>query len=396
MDADTQERIKRWRLALGNDADATFKSLGGAGLDGRYDLMDRALDALYGGESFLDGAGSTKRSAGSGPSAPTVAKWLGDVRSLFPPDAVSVIQADAIERKGLKSILFEPEVLATVEPDLSLAATILALKDMIPEKSRDAARAFMRAIVAEIERRLASDLRSAVRGAMNRARHSPLPDLKALDWKRTISRNLSGWDSKRKRLVPERFHFWERAERGMGWDVILDMDQSGSMGTSVIYGSVMGCILASLPAVNARLVAFDTEVVDLSERYGEDPVEMLFGIQLGGGTDIEKSIRYCEQFIRNPERTIFVLLSDLFEGGNEAGLVRRMEALRESGVKTVCLLALDDSGRPSYDEALARRFAAVGVPSFACPPERLPEFLEGAIKGYDLAALAASITKGAQ
>jgi hypothetical protein len=134
------------------------------------------------------------------------------------------------------------------------------------------------------------------------------------------------------------------------------MDQSGSMAESVIYDSVMGSILASLPFIETKVVAFDTEVVDLSEFCAADSVDMLIGVQLGGGTDIEKSVRYCEQFVSNPSKTIFMLLTDLYEGGNQAGLVRRMEALRESGVKTFCLLALDDSGAPSFDLAeIAKR-----------------------------------------
>lgn len=392
MTDELEGKLKRWRLILGKESDADLRKMGLTALSSEYDAMDQALDALYGGDSFLNSTGS-KRQAGSGSSSPKVAKWLGDIRTLFPSDAVSVIQNDAIERKGLKNMLFEPEVLATVKPDLSLAATILALKDMIPEKSRDSVRSFIQEIVKEIERRLSQDLRSAVTGAMNKKKHSPLPDPKAIDWKRTIQKNLAGWDTKRKKIIPERFHFWDRSKRSMGWEVILDMDQSGSMGESVIYGSVMGCILASLPVVSTRLVAFDTEVIDLTDKYGTDPIEMLFGIQLGGGTDIEKSVRYCRQFIQNPERTIFILLSDLIEGGNQAGLVRHMEELHQSGVKVVSLLALDDNGTPCYDEDLAHRFSKVGVPSFACPPELLPMFLEGAIKGEDLNYLAKQITK---
>lgn len=396
MDQASEDRggsLKRWRLILGADSAEDLRgSMGGCpALSGDEAVLDAALDLIYGGGSEARagaGAGSGARGAGKGPSAPKVAAWIGDVRRLFPQDLVAVIQSDAIERKGLKSLLLEPESLASVKPDVGIVATLLALKELIPEKSKEPARALVRELVRDIQRRLESDLRRAVTGALDRKRHSPIPDLKAIDWKRTIARNLKGWDRERRVIVPERFHFFERARKGTSWSIILDMDQSGSMAESVIYGSVMGSILASLPAIETRVVAFDTEVVDLSELCRDDPVDLLFGVQLGGGTDIEKSVRYCEGLVSNPAKTIFILLTDLFEGGNQAGLLRRMEALRESGVKAFCLLALDDSGRPSFDQELARKLAAVGVPSFACSPTLLPELLEGVLKGYDLAELA--------
>ncbi len=389
-DESAAARLRRWRLILGSASEDDLPGGGSAGLSGDELVMDAALDLIYGG-GREDAALGQGRGAGKGKSDPRVSAWIGDVRRLFPQDLVSVIQADAIERKGLKSLLLEPESLSSVKPDVGIVATLLALKEMIPDKSKESARALVRELVRDIQRRLESDLRRAVVGALDRKRHSPLPDVRAIDWKRTISRNLKGYDRARRVLVPERFHFFERARKGLGWSVILDMDQSGSMAESVIYGSVMGSILASLPAIETKVVAFDTEVVDLSELCAADPVDLLFGVQLGGGTDIEKSVRYCEQFVANPAKTIFILLTDLYEGGNQAGLVRRMEALRESGVKAFCLLALDDSGAPSYDRELAKKLASVGVPSFACSPRLLPELLEGTLKGFDIAELARRI-----
>ena len=160
------------------------------------------------------------------------------------------------------------------------------------------------------------------------------------------------------------------------------------MADSVVYGAVCGSIFASLPALETHVIAFDTEVVDLTEQCGNDPVDMLFGVQLGGGTDINKSVGYCEQFIKEPKNTLFILITDLFEGGNQAQLVRRMEEMVASGVRAMCLLALNDSGKPCYDEGLARKLAALGIPCFACTPQRLPELLEGALRGANLMALA--------
>jgi hypothetical protein len=240
---------------------------------------------------------------------------------------------------------------------------------------------------------LESKIRQAVMGALNRNQHSPIPHADSIDWKWTIGRNLKNYNPELGKLIPERVYFYSRARRANNWTVIVDMDQSGSMADSVVYGAVCGSIFASLPALETRVVAFDTEVVDLTEKCGNDPVEMLFGVQLGGGTDINKSVAYCEQFIADPGRTLFILITDLFEGGNQAQLVRRLGDMVGSGVRAMCLLALSDSGVPSFDEPLARRLAALGVPCFGCTPQRLPELLEGALRGNDLQALAARLTE---
>jgi len=389
-----QEQLKRWRLILGKSADEAL-SAGSILFDPEEIVMDEALAAIYDGTSGADGDGtapgtkSGQRSAGLGSSSPKLAKWLGDIRAFFPEDVVSVIQSDAIERKGLKQLLFEPEVLKNVKPDIEMVATLMSLKGKIPEKTKETARQLVKTVVDEINKRLENDLREAVTGALNKRKHSPIPNSASIDWKYTINRNLKNYNLQYKKLIPERFFFFDRVRRSNNWNVILDMDQSGSMADSIIYGSVAGSIFASMAALNTRIVAFDTEVVDLSEQYDNDPVDMLFGIQLGGGTDINKSVAYCQQFVTDPSKTLFILISDLYEGGNQASLVRRMEELHESGVKVICLLALSDRGSPGYDEGLARRISQIGIPCFACTPGLLPELLEGALKGKDLNELAA-------
>lgn len=398
--AGDKEQIKRWRLILGPSADEALSGLqeGGTALSAEEQIMDDALAAIYdkttdqqSAGAGAGGSGKAKRSAGLGSSSPTLAKWLGDIRTFFPEDVVSVIQADAIERKGLKQLLFEPEILKTVQPNLDMVATLMSLKGKIPEKTKDTARQLVRAVVEEINRRLAADIRRAVTGALNKHQHSPIPSLTGIDWKYTINRNLKNYSQEHKKLIPERFYFFDRAQRSNNWTVILDMDQSGSMADSIIYGSIAGSIFASMAALNTRIVAFDTQVIDLSEQYDQDPVDMLFGIQLGGGTDINKSVAYCQQFITDPSKTLFILLSDLYEGGNQAALIRRLEDMHASGVKVLCLLALSDRGTPAYDESLANRLGRLGIPCFACTPTLLPELLEGALKGKNLNALATDI-----
>ena len=249
----------------------------------------------------------------------------------------------------------------------------------------------VRAVVEKIKRLLEQRIRQAVMGALNRNEHTPIPHAPSIDWKWTIGRNLKNYQPSLGTIVPEKVYFFSRAQRTNKWTVIVDMDQSGSMADSVVYGSVTGSIFASLPALNTRVVAFDTEVVDLTEQFGTDPVDMIFGVQLGGGTDINKSVAYCEQFITDPAQTIFFLITDLFEGGNEAQLVRRLKGMVESGVRVICLLALSDSGIPTFDERLAKKISEFGVPCFGCTPNQLPDLIEGVLKKQDLKALAARL-----
>lgn len=388
-----KEQLKRWRLILGQHAQDSLAQMGagcgGCELSAEQLGMDEALAAIY---DETPGEGQRgQRSAGLGPSAPSLAKWLGDIRSYFKEDVVTVIQNDAIERKGLTQLLFEPETLKNVEPNPQLVGTLMSLKGRIPERTKETARIVVRAVVEKIRRLLEQKIRQAVMGALNRNSHSPIPHAPSIDWKWTIGRNLKNYQPSLGVLVPEKVYFFSRARRSNHWTVIVDMDQSGSMAESVVYGSVTGSIFASLPALNTRVVAFDTEVVDLTEQCGADPVDMIFGVQLGGGTDINKSVAYCEKFITDPTQTIFFLITDLFEGGNQAQLVRRLQDMVESGVRVICLLALSDSGIPTYDERLAKKIAEFGVPCFGCTPNKLPELIEGVLKKQDLKALAARI-----
>ena len=389
------EQLKRWRLVLGKDSQDALAPMcsGGLALSADQAEMDEALAAIY--DETGEGE-SRQRSAGLGGSAPKLSKWLGDIRSYFQEDVVTVVQQDAIERRGLHQLLFEPEMLKNVQPNVQLVGTLMALKGQIPERTKETARQVVRAVVEQIKLALEQKLRQAVLGALNRRQHSPLPSASSIDWKWTIGRNLKNYNADLKTIIPERVYFFSRAQRSNNWTVIVDMDQSGSMADSVVYGAVCGSIFASLPALETHVVAFDTEVVDLTEQCGQDPVDMLFGVQLGGGTDINKSVAYCERFIHEPKRTLFILITDLFEGGNEAQLVRRLAEMVSSGVRTICLLALNDSGTPSFDEGLARKLAALGIPCFACTPQRLPELMEGALRGADLKALAERVAQKAK
>lgn len=371
------EQLSRWRLILGAETENSFAGMGAGGLSQEELLMDSALGAIYGGpgESFNGGPGG---GAGRGPSSPVISKWLGDLRTLFDPETVAVVQNDAIERKGLKQLLLEPELLEGLEPDLNMASTLLMLKDQIPKKSKESARKYIRKIVEQINKLLENDVRRAVTAALNRRAHSPLPSAAALDFPYTIRRNLKNYNAELKTIIPERVWFFDRSSRINRWHIILDIDQSGSMGESILYSSVMACVLASMQAVKTSVVAFDTQIMDLTPLCA-DPVDLLFGFQMGGGTDIAKSIAYCQGLVEAPTKTLFFLISDLCEGGNRAALLRRVEELKTSGVSVIVLLAIADGGKPYYDPQTAERIAAMDIPCFACAPEKLPELLKRAL-----------------
>ena len=376
---ENKEFLKRWRLILGSDAEQQINNMGGAGLSAEELLMDSALSQIYGNDG-VSGKGAGK-AGGNGMSSPQITKWLGDLRSLFAPMEIKVIQNDAIERRGLKQLLFEPEMLDGLEPDISTASLLLMLKDQIPKRAKENARIYISKIVEDINRRLSDALKRSVTAAVNRREHSPIPSAAALDYKLTVRRNLKNYSPELKTILPEKFYFFERASKS--GTIILDIDQSGSMGESVIYSSVMGCILASMNSVKTHIVAFDTKVTDLTELCS-DPVELLYGIQLGGGTDIEKSVAYCSELVAEPDKTTMFLITDLYEGGNRNGLIRRIGELKESGVNIIVLLAISDRGKPCYDSSLAEKIASMDIPCFACPPEKLPELLELAIKRRSL------------
>ena len=377
-----EEQISRWRLILGSESQNTFDKMGQSTLTEEQYLMDQALSAIYGGpgESFSD------KGAGKGPSSPHITKWLGDLRTLFDSEIVAVVQNDAIERKGLKQLLLEPELLDNLEPDLNLASMLLMLKDQIPKKSKESARKFIQKIVEQINKMLENDMQRAVTAALNKRAHSPLPSAAAIDFPSTIRRNLKNYNTSLETIIPEKVWFFDRSSRANRWNIILDIDQSGSMGQSILYSSVMACILASMSAVQTYVVAFDTQIMDLTPLC-EDPVELLFGFQMGGGTDIAKSIAYCQSLVETPSKTLFFLISDLDEGGNRAALLRRIEEMKASGVMVIVLLAIADGGKPYYDEVTAQKIANMGIPCFACTPEKLPELLEKALKRQDLSDL---------
>jgi Mg-chelatase subunit ChlD len=370
------ERLRRWRLVLGGgEADGIGETLGGDDA-GR----DAVLDALYGDGSDGRAGG---RNSGLGRSSPRVARWLGDIRSYFPASVVSVLQRDAMERLGLAQLLLEPELLGAVQPDIHLVGTLLGLQRAIPEHSRETARAVVRSVTDQLEARLAAPTRQAVTGALHRAARTRRPKAGDIDWGRTVAANLRHYQPELGTVIPERLVGYGRRSPQMLREVILCLDQSGSMAASVVYASVFGAVLASVRSLSTRLVVFDTAVADLTEEL-DDPVDVLFGVQLGGGTDIAGALTYCAAQVTRPRDTVLVLVSDLFEGGDPEEMLRVAASLVASGVTVVALLALSDDGAPAYDHDHAAAFAALGIPAFACTPDLFPDLMAAAIERRDL------------
>jgi VWA domain containing CoxE-like protein len=389
LEAADQQALLRWRLALGPGAEKVSPQFSldalrsmAAGLDidpSRVGDLDQALSFVY-----------DERQAGLGGSRPYIPTWLASLREFFRHDVIALVQKDAIEKKGLTQLLFEPEVLPFLEKNVELVATLVSAKGLIPDQARETARQIVREVVDEIRKKLESEVRAAVLGAVRRDRTSPLRIARNIDWKRTIKSNLRGWDASKRRLVPDRFFFWQNQRKRHEWDVSILVDQSGSMAESVVYSSIMAAIFASIDVLRTRLLFFDTEIVDVTPLL-DDPVDVLFTSQLGGGTDINRAVAYAEEhFIERPEKTLLLLISDLYEGGDQPALVARMRRLVDSRVKVVCLLALADSGRPSYDHGTAAQLGAMGIPCFGCTPKLLPAVIERVMLGQDLGPLLAA------
>ncbi len=361
---------ERWRLLLGDTSGEGRSVAPLAELTPAWQQLDDVVGDLY----------DEDRRGGMAKSSAKLTDWLGRLRENFPNESVAVMQRDALERYGLTKLLTDPVILESLEPDIHLAATLIQLGKAMP----DAARAKADAIVAHIARQLSLKLeepllrsvRAALASAELRTQSKPT---RHTHWPRTIQRNLKHYQPSLKTIVPE--HFVNRTALAKGLrNVHILIDQSASMATSAIHAALGAAIMAKVPSLNVRLVAFDTEIADLSGLL-HDPVETLFGVQLGGGTDIHRALRYEEPFIREPTRSLLVLITDLYEGGSVAGTVQRVDALIQSGVRVIVLLAISAEGKPSYDKGLAEVLATLGASVFSTTPEAFPEMMGDALRG---------------
>lgn len=370
----SEQTLRKWRLILGGQQnDGTGYQL--IDLDRK---IDAALEALY----------DSDKKGGLGASAPNVNRWLGDIRDFFPNTVVKVMQQDAIKRLNLNSLLMEKEMLESVEPDVHLVATLMTLSRAIPEKTKDTARQVVKKVVGELMQKLSAPMHQAITGALNRSSKNRRPKHNEIDWRSTIEKNLKYYQPEYKTIIPEVRIGYGRKRKAMK-DVVLCIDQSGSMGASVIYSGIFGSVMASVPSIQTRMVVFDTAVADLTDDL-KDPVDLLFGVQLGGGTDIHQALSYCQQIITKPADTVLVLITDLYEGGNQEEMRKKAASIVQSGAQLVVLLALNDDGAPSYDHNNAQFLANIGVPVFACTPDKFPDLMATALTKHDIGQWAAS------
>jgi hypothetical protein len=360
--------IKRWRLVLGSETKEELN----VSFSSEETGIDKTLEALY----------NSDRKGGLGASSPNVARWLGDIRTYFPNTVVKVMQQDALKRLNLTQMLTEPEMLETVVPDVHLVANLMTLGKMIPEKTKATARQVVKKVVDELIQKLATPTQQAIVGSLNRASRNRRPKYNEINWNETIKKNLKNYQPEYKTIIPEIRIGYGRRRKAMK-DVVLCIDQSGSMGSSVIYSGIFGAVMASIPAIQTKMVVFDTAVVDLTEEL-KDPVDLLFGVQLGGGTDIHKALTYCQQIITRPLDTVLVLITDLYEGGNATEMKKVAAQLVNSGVQIITLLALNDDGAPYFDHHNAEYFASMGIPVFACTPDKFPDLMAAALSKQDI------------
>ncbi|MBX7219104.1 MAG: VWA domain-containing protein [Blastocatellia bacterium] len=379
-----EELLTRWRLVLGKFAEQQLS----CNLSARNQRIEKALDFLYSreyrgrgvrGEDDQTGRSKEKTPGSLDPSQLSVPAWLSEVRDLFPNDTCEIIEKHALDRYGMTELVTDPDVLAKMNPNLELLKTVLTFKGSMQGEVLQVARRIVRQVVEEIKRRLESDVRRTLLGKINRFQHSPLKVAQNLDWRDTIRKNLKHYDPERKKLIVQNVRFFSRVERRLPWDIILCVDQSGSMASSVIHSAVMAGILAGLPALNISLVVFDTNVVDLSG-FVDDPVEALMSVQLGGGTDIAQALGYCSRLVKTPHRTVLALVSDFAEGGSVAHMLAIAKAIRESGVTAIGLASLDEGANAFYDVQTGERLADLGWHIAAMTPRHFAHWLAGIIR----------------
>jgi Mg-chelatase subunit ChlD len=370
--------LARWRLVLGKSAEQWGISCAG---DEQAQRIEDLIGFVFGEGVGAGPAGrSTGRQGGSGGPQLTIPSWVDAVAELFPHQAKEVLERELVQRRGIGELLEKPELLEKVEPNVELVKTLLTHKDLLNPKTRVLARKIIDKVVNELKERLKVTVEQAITGAIRRDRHSPRKVYRNLDLKTTLRRNLRNYNAGMQKVLVERLYFFAAERKKRPWHVIVTVDQSGSMLDSAIFSAIMASIFAEIPAVRTSLVLFDTQVVDLSDQVGQ-PVDVLLSIQLGGGTDITKALEYDQQLVREPARTIIVLITDFYEGRDERDLVRQVRLLADARVRLIGLGALGYDCRPSYNRGTAAKLRKAGMDILVCTPEKLAECMARIIRG---------------
>lgn len=369
--------LARWRLVLGKVAEGHGINCAG---DGVAERVEQLVGFLFEPGDGQAGKRPKDRQGGMGPSQLTVPDWVDAVNELFPQQSKEVMQKELVRRRGIADLMEKPELLEKIEPNLELVKTLLTHRELLNPKTRVLARKIIDQVVRELKRKMQVQVEQAITGVIRRNRHSPRRVFRNLDLKTTLRRNLVNFDKDSGKLLVDRLFFYAAERKKKPWHVIVVVDQSGSMLESAIFSAVMASIFAELPAVRTSLVLFDTQVVDLSDQVGQ-PVDVLLSIQLGGGTDITQAMAYANTLVRQPTRTIVVLITDFYEGRPESDLVAQTRLMADGGLRMIGLGALGYVARPAYNKATAGKLRKVGMDILVCTPEKLAECMAEIIRG---------------
>jgi uncharacterized protein with von Willebrand factor type A (vWA) domain len=370
---DALRRRQRWRLVLGADAEGALGRCAGGAAAGQ----DAALAFLYDREVVGErNVRSRRHEGGLGESQLNVPAWINAVQELFPRSVVERLEHDALDRYGLLELVTDAEVLERATPNVTLLKAVLATKHLMDERVLAQARRIIRVVVEQLRAQLAEPVRSPFLGALDRRRPTRHRIAGNFDAGATIRRNLKRFDPESGRIVIEEPLFSSRVRRQVDrWQVVVLVDQSGSMADNVIHAAVTASIFASLGSLlRTHLVAFDTNVVDLTDQVG-DPVEALLKVQLGGGTDIGQALRYAEGLVDEPRRAIVVLVSDFVEGGERGVMLGTVKRLADAGVTLLALGALSADGVGEYDDDMGRKLSQLGAQVGAMTPDALAQWV---------------------
>ncbi|GAA4473139.1 VWA domain-containing protein [Novipirellula rosea] len=366
------QRQSRWRLVMGSGSE----QLCGA-LSHQEQLQEECLGFLYDRE----GRGKNvrgkdgNRSGSLDASSLTVPEWINQIHELFPKSTIERLEKDALERYQLDEMVTNPDVLARAQPNQTLLKAVLRTKHLMNQDVLKAAQQLVRKAVEQLMEEMAEQVRSAFQGSVDRRHRSFLRIAKNFDVQTTLRRNLKHYDPVERRVLVETPYFYSRVRRQVDrWQIIILVDESGSMLDSVIHSAVTAAVFYIMQMMKVHLCIFDTSVVDLTGQI-LDPVETLMKVQLGGGTDIGQAVAYASTLVENPQRTIVALITDFYEGGPTGRLYSAARQLVESGVTCLGLAALDGQADPTYDEQVAAQMVKIGWHVAAMTPGELANWV---------------------
>lgn len=366
--------LNRWRLILGS-----FSNLE---IDNEYSEIDETLNFLYDREYTQNGGYSldnfNNSNSSKEKSALTVPKWISKVKKLFPKETVEIMQKQALEKYKLTEILTDENILKEIEPNIELLKNILTFKDMMSQNVKKLAYDIVKKTLEEIKNKMEVEIKKVFYGKKLPNSNTTNKIFKNLDIKKTIRYNLKNYDIKNKTIFIDKLFFNQNIKKYNPYNIIILIDESGSMLDSVIYSSIMASIFANLPYLSIKLIIFDISVVDLSEHIKE-PIDILFKVQLGGGTNIAQALEYAKKITFAPDKTIVLLISDLFDSNDYKLMYKNANDIIDAGSKLIVLTALDYNANSIYDKEAARYFSKIGAKVGALTPSKLSKWISDII-----------------